>query len=361
MWLADSLNWEKTSSIVSFDWSLTAFIFQPTFLSSYFFNDYASKLSALDVTLISAGSNFVIPQKLYTAFVGDYIGDISINFLPLSPLLQTEYQEPLNSILLLSPELALAFGDYILYHIVPPTLNVSPSATFDAFAGTLNFYYGEGLIQLFFYFLYIYVFIYFFLILLSLRWSNFVSVHFLRFYYYFYSISKESRIQFEAFTQTILFFILYWGMVLMAFDDDQEEVIEFIDTSFFNFLSIIILFLCYRFSIHYFAFLEASIVDGRTTVFLLKQFFRDSLNTFSVVLRFYILVLRINIYDVFDDILDSYYIFIIDFDDDEYLNELFMSLHGVMFFAGDNHDDRSFLLEDENGFMFDLFYLYFLM
>jgi len=147
----------------------------------------------------------------------------------------------------------------------------------------------------------------------------------------------------------------------MTFDDDQEEVIEFIDTSFFNFLTIIILFLCYRYSIHYFAFLEASIAEGRTAVFLTKQFFRDFLNTFSVVLRFYVLVFRINIYDIFDDILDSYYIFIIDFDDDEYINELFLSIHGVIFFTNDNHDDRSYLLEDENGFASDFFYLYFLM
>jgi hypothetical protein len=86
----------------------------------------------------------------------------------------------------------------------------------------------------------------------------------MRFYYFFYSISKETRIQFEAVTQTMVFFLIYWGMVIMAFDDDQEEVIEFIDTSFFNFLTIIILFLCYKFSIHYFAFLDCSVAEGRS-------------------------------------------------------------------------------------------------
>jgi hypothetical protein len=38
-----------------------------------------------------------------------------------------------------------------------------------------------------------------------------------------------------------------------------------------------------------------------------------------------------------------------------------MSVHGTLFFSNDNHDDRSFLLEDESGFMGDLFYLYFLI
>ena len=66
-------------------------------------------------------------------------------------------------------------------------------------------------------------------------------------------------------------------------------------------------------------------------------------------------------YDLIDDILDSYYILIIDFDDDEYLNELFFSLHGTLFFTNDNQDDRSFLFEDENTFSNDLYYLYFIV
>jgi hypothetical protein len=158
----------------------------------------------------------------------------------------------------------------------------------------------------------------------------------------------------------MVFFLIYWGMVLMAFDDDQEEVIEFIDTSFFNFLTILILFLCYKYSIHYFAFLEGSIPDSKSVVYFV-QFLRDSLNTFSLMLRFYVLVFRLNLYDFIDDILDSYYVIIIDFDDDEYFSELFLSIHGTLFFTNDNHDDRSMLLEDENGFMGDLFYLYFLI
>jgi hypothetical protein len=149
-------------------------------------------------------------------------------------------------------------------------------------------------------------------------------------------------------------------MVLMAFDDDQEEVIEFIDTSFINFLTIIIIFMLYRYSIHYFSFLEASVSEGKAVKYII-QTGKDTINSASIFLRFYLLVLRINIYDFLDDIMDSYYCFLIDFDDDEYFSELLLSIHGTLFFSNDNHDDRSFLLEDENGFMGDLFYLYFLI
>jgi len=145
----------------------------------------------------------------------------------------------------------------------------------------------------------------------------------------------------------------------MVFDDDQEEIIEFVDTSFFYFFSIIILYLFYKHSIHYFAFLEASVSEGRSVAFVSKQFFNDFLGTLSLLLRFYILLFRMNVYDSIEDVLDSYYIFVGDFDDDEYLSELFLTIHGTLFFTLDNNDDRSFLLEDENDFSNDLFYLYF--
>jgi hypothetical protein len=149
-------------------------------------------------------------------------------------------------------------------------------------------------------------------------------------------------------------------MVLMAFDDDQEEVIEFIDTFFFNFITVIIVYMLYRYSIHYFSFLEASTSEGKAVKFII-QTGKDAINSISIFLRFYLLAIRINIYDLLDDVMDSYYCLLIDFDDDEYFSELLLSIHGTLFFTNDNHDDRSFLLEDENGFMGDLFYLYFLI
>jgi hypothetical protein len=79
------------------------------------------------------------------------------------------------------------------------------------------------------------------------------------------------------------------------------------------------------------------------------------------MLRFYILLFRMNVYDTLEDFFDGYYIFVGDFDDDEYLNELFLSLHGTLLFTIDNQDDRSFLLEDENDFSNDFFYTYYVL
>lgn len=107
-------------------------------------------------------------------------------------------------------------------------------------------------------------------------------------------------------------------MLVATFDDDQEEFIETFDTGFFYFFCFLIVFLIYKYSIHYFAFLEASVSEGRSVSFITKQFFRDFINTFALFLRFFILLFRLNVYDTLDDFYDSYYIFIGDFDDDEY-------------------------------------------
>jgi len=117
----------------------------------------------------------------------------------------------------------------------------------------------------------------------------------------------------------------------------------------------------YKYSIHYFSFLAASETSGRTVKFILLQFKADFLNSFSVLIRFYALFFRVNIYDFIEDVFDTYYIFVGDFDDDEYLNELFLSLHGTLLFTFDNLDDKSFLFEDENDFTNDLFYIYFIL
>lgn len=159
----------------------------------------------------------------------------------------------------------------------------------------------------------------------------------------------------------MVFFIFYWVSVLLTFDDDQEEMIELVDSLFFYFFVLLTSFFIFRHSVHFFSFLDASVSEGRDNKFIFSQFRADFLGLFSFTMRFYILMFRVNVYDTVEDFFDSYYIFVGDFDDDEYLNELFFSLHGVMFFTMDNHDDRSFLLEDENDFLYDFYFIYFML
>jgi len=149
-------------------------------------------------------------------------------------------------------------------------------------------------------------------------------------------------------------------MMIATFDDDQEELMEFfIGTSFYFFLGVFVYFL-YKYSIHFLPFLEAS-QGGERLLKLLTQFFKDGANFFALVLRFIVLMIRLNMYDFLDDALDSYYIFLCDFDDDEYYSDLFFSIFTIMFFDTDNNDDRSFFFEEELDFSNDLFSIYFIL
>lgn len=150
-------------------------------------------------------------------------------------------------------------------------------------------------------------------------------------------------------------------MMVATFDDDQEEFIEGFSVFFFFFFLFIIFYLCYRYSIHYFAFLELSVSEGRSTLFIAKQFVRDISNSFALLLRFFVLLFRLNVYDGLDDFYDSYYFFLGDFDDDEYYDENFFNFINVMFYDQDNNDDRIYSMEEENEFFFDLTYLYYLV
>jgi hypothetical protein len=191
-------------------------------------------------------------------------------------------------------------------------------------------------------------------------WGNVLEVYLVRVFAYLFSASRETRLQFEAVLQVTFFFVLYFSMMVATFDDDQEELMEIFHSSAFYAFLLVFLYFLYRYSIHYFSFLQASTGDSRA-ISLVGQFALDTANTFALALRFGVLMLRLNIYDLLDDILDSYYIFVCDFDDDEYFSELFFSIFSVMFFDTDNNDDRSFFFEDELDFSADLFSIYFIV
>jgi hypothetical protein len=145
-------------------------------------------------------------------------------------------------------------------------------------------------------------------------------------------------------------------MMTASFDDDQEELAEFFYSMTFYFFLSTLLYYFYKYSIHYFFFLESS-KDGSAAVRPFAQFVFDSLNVIAFVLRFVVLIGRLNIYDSVDDILDSYYIFMTDFEEEEYFSDAFFSIFSVLSFDTDVNDDRSFLFEDEMDLSFDLFTL----
>lgn len=145
----------------------------------------------------------------------------------------------------------------------------------------------------------------------------------------------------------------------MVFDDDFGEIIGLIDSTFFTIFLTVITFLIYRYSIHLFSFLEASDVSGRSLSFILKQFFRDFMGALGLFLRFFILIFRLNVYDNLDDLLESYYIVVCDFDDDLYFSDFFFVALNKFFFMSGFEDDRLLSLENELDSYVDFYVLFF--
>ena len=101
-----------------------------------------------------------------------------------------------------------------------------------------------------------------------------------------------------------------------------QEPIEALNVFLFKLFLVIYLFFLYKNSVHYFSFLEASVSD-RGTLSMFVQFVKDFANSFVLLLWFLTLLFRLNIYDAADDVLDSNYIFICDFEDDSYYVDFF--------------------------------------
>ena len=360
LWLEDSLNWEEAFDLILSDFTIYNFLTTPFFFSSFFFTDSFTKLSFIDVMFLIETNKTNFSREFYDLFIWDLVSNVYNKFLPLQFLFYTDYQDYLILLLYFSPELIIALNEYINTYWVNSFFNFTPAIVFDLFNDSLNTAVSEFLEYFILFFSFVWAMVIFINIFNLVKWNNPIEIYMIRLFNYLYSVAKEARIQFEVFLQTFFFFIFYWFMMIFTFDDDKEELIELFDVGFFYFFCLLIIFLLWKYSQHYFAFLEASVSEGRSVSFITKQFFRDFINTFALFLRFFILLFRLNVYDTLDDFYDSYYIFVGDFDDDEYFAELFFSMHGMFFFDPDVNDDRAFSLEDESEFFLDFFYIYFI-
>jgi len=361
LWLEDVLNWDETFDLILSDYNIFSFLTSTFFINSHFFLDSFTKLSLLDVMFINETDSFNYSKELFDLMMWDNLSFIHNNFLSLQVVFYTDYQDFLVLVLHHTPELSLALIDYVNIYWLNSIINSTPSAVFDIFNDSIYSSISEFLEYFIAFIAFMWMVVIFTGIFRITKWNNPLEIYFVRFQNFIFSISRETRIQFEAAIKVFFFVFFYTSMMIATFDDDQEEILEFFNGMCFNFFILMLCYLIFKYSIHFFSFLEASISEGRTASFITKQFVRDGLNTFAFVLRTFILMVRLNVYDLVDDCLDSYYIFLGDFDDDEYFSDLFFSIFTVMFFDTDNNDDRSFLLEDEMDLAGDLFAIYFVV
>jgi len=133
---------------------------------------------------------------------------------------------------LISPELLLAFADYFNSYYAPSFVNVQASSFFDSCTNNLNYIFEWGILSFFMFLFFSWVFVYFFFTVNTLlTWSTYNYSQFVRFYMYFFWMSKDTRFQFEVVLQTAVFFFFYRSMTIITLIS-SELLLAFFD--YFN-------------------------------------------------------------------------------------------------------------------------------
>ena len=360
VFLEDSLNWDNVFELATSEYDLFSVLTISSFLNTHYFIDWVVKLSSLDVLLINDIDSLQRPQTLFLGLVSDCVSSFSSTFFSLPLLFYTDFQDFIAASVFYCPELVVGQRQAFAMLWAEPTFNTTPAAVFDSYQDVVSTDNAEFSEYLKAFWGFIAPVIGIIVVTRLVTLSNSLDTYVTRAYYYLYSMSTEVRFQFEAALQVFFFFFLFTSMAIATFDDDQEELLEFFNSMCFYFFLFTFVYYLFKYSIHFFSFLEAAKV-GSKSASPVSQFMFDMLNTVALGIRFLVLMARLNIYDGVDDVLDSYYIFMADFEEEEYFPDMFFSLFSVMSFDTDVNDDRSFLFEDEMDFSADLFTLYFLV
>ncbi len=221
-------------------------------------------------------------------------------------------------------------------------------------------------------FLFFFYNIFFFLVILLI--SNILRISKLttkfdlfnyKFFFFMNTFSKTHRINLDILI--VCFFLLIESLLftIIQLNDNKVEFVELMHIQLIYFLCFICFFLLYKYSIHYFSFLEQSVIEGKVSLFILKQFIRDTSNTFALFLRFFVLLFRLNIYDGLDDFLDSYCIFFGEFNENSEISSisplLLMSYSGYFsLYIDDTNIDLSDLDFTTYYDIFNLFFILFI-
>lgn len=358
--ISSTLNWDGAADLVLSDYSLM-FLIESFLRRTMFWTDALLKTSFLD-TLFSFSSDSQLTHQTLSVFLFlDLLTYFSNTFFSLQLLFYTDYQDSTAILIQHSPELVLAVTEYSQAFWSFSSFSDDAIAVFDFFGDSLASTDAEFVTYPIFFVVWVWLAITTNHVFRLFGWNNPLDAYFIRINLYLFTLSRELRIQYEAALKVFFLAFLYISIAIAFFDDDQEEVIEGFSLSCVYLFLFTFLYFLYKYSIHFFAFLEASVTEGRSLNFVYKQFVKDCLNTFAFVLRFLLLLIRLNIYDSLDDFYDSYYIFVGDFDDDEYFSDALVNSFTHTFFDTDVKDDRSVFLEDEFDFNLDLFSLYFVI
>jgi hypothetical protein len=137
------------------DTSFLSFLYNSSFISHHLLTDSITKFSTLDFLLIMSNNRHMSFQTLFLSFLLDLHTDFFNLYLPYIPLFSSSYQDSTSMVLLLSPDLILAFKEFYSTYFFESSINFLPAAVFDSFVNNLTYHVCDGAITFVTFFFYI--------------------------------------------------------------------------------------------------------------------------------------------------------------------------------------------------------------
>ncbi len=138
LWFEDSLNWEDAFNLVFNEWTLYSFFTTPFFFNSYFFTDYITKLSILDIIFLLETDKSTFSREFFDCFIWDITNYIQVKYLPAQYFFYTDYQDFVVLMMYYSPELMLGFMDYFNNFLTSNAASYIPNVVYDLFSDHMN-------------------------------------------------------------------------------------------------------------------------------------------------------------------------------------------------------------------------------
>jgi hypothetical protein len=318
LWLEDSSNWESSLAGYKSSISPLATILGPFYRDLFIFFDSFNKLSFVDTLFTRLFSNNYAALNILEAFLTDLRTTFAFKDLKLSLFYQSDFQNLLTSVSLNAPELLLALTTFVATSSALLNSVVAQVYPYMVQAYSLETTTPANLLILL-------CTVWVVLLLTSSQMRNSTldktaDTYWAKFVLYLYSIIKDNRIQLESAIIAFNLFVLYYAILLIGFSD----ILNYSSTHLSTFLVVVFVasYLTFLFknAVHYFSFLEATVAD-KSLMGYVVQFLKDSSNSIAIILRFLTLLVRLNLYDLVDDILDSNYIFFCDFEEERFLSD----------------------------------------
>jgi hypothetical protein len=143
------------SGIIISDFSFLSFINNSFFLNSHLLVDSLTKVSQLDLILLLSNSSLMSFKVLFFSFLLDFNLEFTNVYLLELSLFSANYQDIFSLVMVLSPELIMAFSDYFSLCFGESKFNFLPSAVFDSYSNNLNYSISDSNVYFILFFLYV--------------------------------------------------------------------------------------------------------------------------------------------------------------------------------------------------------------